>query len=161
MDDSSRPQDDAWRPEHWDEIPQTVRGHLQFHLTTAANDQRLSRLLEFASLIVSATIPVAAAVDAPAGVIAGLGALATVLVSILTRGRYRENWLRHNQIILAIQHELVLFDHRRQPYREVDGDRRATLALTVEELVQTEAASWAERERIALPRPSAGPDPSP
>jgi len=144
-------QEDSWGLEHPEQVPRAVRGHLRFHQETAAHDLTMSRLLEIVTLVVSAAVPVAAAFHAPAGVLALIGATATVLVSVNARGRYRENWLRHNQVVLAIQHHLVRFDYRLPPYNGTDGDRQATLAVTVEDLVQAEAAGWAEQQRTALP----------
>ena len=129
------------------DIPQTVRADLDAHERMSRYNQRVARVAESAILVASASIPVAAAVKAPTAVLGVLGGIVTVLTGMSTQFRWRENWTRHSQVVVNIHREMVLFDHGQPPYEDSNDQRRGNLAINVENLVQGDAAVWAELER--------------
>jgi hypothetical protein len=137
----------------WDveskDVPPTVRAHLDSHRRMSSYNQYVARAAESAILVTSASIPVAATLNASSAVLGVLGGFVTVLTGMMTQYRWRENWARHSQMVVGIQRELVLFDHGHYPYKNSDNGRRARLAIRIEDLVQGDAAVWADRERRA------------
>jgi hypothetical protein len=73
------------------------------------------------------------------------GALVTILTAISTRYQYRESWIRHNRVLLAIQSEIVKYAYRLDDYGSNDN-QSGKLAFEVEQIVRTDATIWAERE---------------
>jgi Protein of unknown function (DUF4231) len=142
---TSEPPD--WPIERWDQVPETVRVHLVYYKKLQSYNQFWSRGLELATLVVSAAIPVTAALKTNIVVPGALGALVVILTGINTRARYRENYLRETQIILAIQYQLVLFNYGEKPYDGNENERKAVLALRVEDLIERDARIWVGQER--------------
>jgi Protein of unknown function (DUF4231) len=130
-------------------VPRTVQAHLDYHRRMSSYNQRIARAAESLILLASASIPVAATLDAPAAALGVLGGLVTVLTGMMTQYRWRENWARHSGVVINIQHELVLFDHGCYPYQGSEKARPAKLAIRIEDLVRGDAAVWADREHRA------------
>jgi len=137
----------VWPIERWDQVPETVITHLRYYMKLQSYNQFWSRCLELATLVVSAAIPVTAALKTNIVVPGALGALVVILTGINARARYRENYLRETQIILAIQHQLVLFNYGEKPYDGDEKEREAVLALRVEDLIERDARIWVGQER--------------
>jgi Protein of unknown function (DUF4231) len=137
-----------WHVEAKD-VPRTVLADLDAHERMSRYNQRMARAAESVILVVSASVPVAAALEAPAAVLGVLGGLVTVLAAMSTQYRWRENWTRHSQVVVNIHREMVKFDHGQHPYERSTegGQRRANLAINVENLVHADAGTWADRER--------------
>jgi hypothetical protein len=136
-----------WARDDWSNIlPDTVLDHLHFHRDSMRYSQRISRALDGAIIVFSAAIPVLAATPAPQAVLGGLGALVTVLAALGHQFGWKDNWIRQNRVIMAIQQELVWYRNGKLPY---DGSTsevmQKKLALRVEELVQADAETWAVR----------------
>jgi hypothetical protein len=136
-----------WERGDWPKIlPDTVLDHPNFHRDNARYSQRIARLLDGGIIVLSAAIPVMAAARVHQAVIGGLGASVTVLAALGHQFNWKDNWIRQNRVIMAIQQELVWYRNGQPPYdgSASEADQRK-LALRVENVVQADAETWADR----------------
>jgi hypothetical protein len=144
----------AWTVPCFADLPESVRVNWKHHLDREKVTRRATKVVESTTLLLSAAIPVMASFGIRAAVLGATGAIVAVLTGISTRYQYRESWLRHNRVLLAIQGEIVRYAYGWPPYETRDssggsGDqkfRAGRLAVNVETLVRTDADRWAERE---------------
>jgi hypothetical protein len=134
----------AWTVPNWDSIPDNVQRDWKHHIDRERITRRATKTFETAVIIISASITVMASFNAPPQVLGIAGALVTILTAISTRYQYRESWIRHNRVLLAIQTEIVKYSYRLDPYK--GDDQTGRLAFEVEQIVATDATIWAERE---------------
>ncbi|MWA01944.1 DUF4231 domain-containing protein [Actinomadura sp. LD22] len=138
-----------------EDVPETVLNHLDFYRGTAGKCKRYARRVDVTVILLSSSIPVVAIFAIPQYVLGILGAVVAAIGTLGREFKWKENWIRENAVVMAIQQELVWFRHGVTPYDsgEDGGRRRSTLAVRVEEIVQDDAARWAGRlgERINKP----------
>jgi len=117
--------------------------------------QSAYKRLKVLQLVAAAAIPVLAAVDGVAWVIAALGGIVLVLEGLQQLGQYQANWIGYRSTCEALKHERYLFLAGAGPYSDPRVASR-TMAERVEGLVSQEHAKWAaarEETEAAPPRP--------
>lgn len=138
-----------------EDVPETVLKHLDFYRGTADKCKWYARRVDVTVILLSSSIPVVAIFAVPQYVLGILGAVVAAIGTLGREFKWKENWIRENAVVMAIQQELVWFRHSVAPYDsgEDDSRRRSTLAVRVEEIVQDDAARWAGRmaERMNEP----------
>ncbi|MFE6162152.1 MULTISPECIES: DUF4231 domain-containing protein [unclassified Streptomyces] len=128
-------------------IPDRVQGHLRFFEDGAASCKRNASRVDLAVIILAAAIPAAAAFRVPGYYLALLGAAVVIVQSLGRNFQWKENWIRETAVLMAIQQEVVWFDHLIPPYGGGPDDdaRRSLLVARVETIVQEDAARWVGR----------------
>lgn len=142
-----------WNKPEWRAvIPDTVLAHHQFRVDGKSSCERKAHVQGVALILVSASVPVAAAGQLPRWFIAALGALATVLAGIGQLYGWKENVVLENRSLMEIQQQLVSWKNGERPYRvmktspdSIDRwkDDNSLLAIRVERIVQSEGQAWA------------------
>jgi Protein of unknown function (DUF4231) len=122
---------------------------------SAENQQRF-KILKGVQLLVAATIPVVATLDAHAALTASLGALIVVVEGFQQLNQYQQNWTLYRSNAEALKHEKFLFLARAGPYASVI-DGHALLADRIEGLISQEHAKWVSARREEGERKEAGP----
>lgn len=152
--------------EHWlvtarrddQPLPVTVLAKWRWYKRFARRARLSYGVMEGLAIIASAAIPVAAAADGPAPVIAALGAVALVDTALRTTFGLNENWVEYSQIGYAIEREAALYLSEVAPYDTADAAR--TLVVRVETLAERGGQDWATRRMgldNATPPPPATP----
>jgi Protein of unknown function (DUF4231) len=103
-------------------------------------------------LVLGAAVPVVAGVHAPAEITGSLGALIVVLEGIQQLFQFHENWIRYRLTATNLTRERNMYEARVGDY--AGANPAARLALAVENIVNSEATSWA---RAAQTDTSAAP----
>jgi hypothetical protein len=107
-----------------------------------AHSCRLTYLrLKGFQIVVTAFIPVCAALRPGAGVSAALAALIGVAEGILQLGRYQDNWLRYRTTREALKREERLYDAAAGPYAGAADARRLYVERT-DTIVSGEQGRW-------------------
>ena len=108
--------------------------------------QQAYKRIKLAQLAVGATVPVVAALQAPAAVTAILAAVVVVAEGVQQLYQWQTNWVLYRATAEALKHEKFLYLAAAGPYST--DDRRRVLAERLEGLVSQEHARWTEaRER--------------
>lgn len=123
-------------------LPGSVVERMQFYANQMRRQRQANYVLEGLAVAVAAAIPAVAALGAPVGVAAVLGAIVAIVGGLRQVTRPGENWIRTSGTMVAVQREAVLWSAGASPYDEADADVR--LVERVEELVARETAGWAE-----------------
>src|SRR5690606_22203920 len=91
---------------------------------------------------------------AAVGIIVGvLGAIVVVLASLLSLGKYQENWIEYRTACESLKHEKFLFLTAAEPYQ--GEDRFSLFVQRVEGLISKENSAWAQQTRVAPKREGA------
>jgi hypothetical protein len=90
-------------------------------------------------------IPVAAAAELAAPVVAGLGAVVLVATALRTTFGLHENWIENSQIGYAIEREVALYVSSAEPYDGEDAARQ--LVVRVETITEQGGTRWASRRK--------------
>jgi hypothetical protein len=143
-----------WTAEWRTAVPDTVLAHLDFRLRGQTSCERKSRVQGVTLIVLSASVPVAAAAQVPRWSIALLGALASVAAAVGQLYGWKENAVRESRSVMQIQHELVLWKNGKPPYQELKKQPRprtndawdeddSLLSVRVEAIAQSEGKEWA------------------
>ncbi|MBI5104462.1 MAG: DUF4231 domain-containing protein [Solirubrobacterales bacterium] len=97
--------------------------------------------LKVAQILVAAAVPVCAAADADAIIIAVLGALIVVAEGLQQLFQLQQNWTTYRATAEALKHERFLHEAHAGPYAAA-ARPDALLAERVEGLVSQEHATW-------------------
>jgi Protein of unknown function (DUF4231) len=97
--------------------------------------------VELVVLVVSASIPAAAAAGASTMVAGILGALVTALVGTRQLFRLEADWIRFSGTLTALQAEVVSYSVGSSPYQDAQT-AAGVLATNTERLVAAETAQW-------------------
>lgn len=141
--------------EHWmtaarrddQPLPVTVLAKWRWYKRFARRARLWYGTMEAVAIVASAAIPVAAAADADAPLIATLGALALVATALRTTFGLNENWVEYSQTGYAIEREAALYLTEVAPYDTADAAR--LLVVRVETLAERGGQEWATR-RLGL-----------
>lgn len=104
--------------------------------------QQAYKRVKLAQLVVGATVPVVAALQAPAAVTAALAAVVVVAEGAQQLYQWQTNWVLYRATAEALKHEKFLYLAAAGPYSA--EDRRRVLAERLEGLVSQEHAKWTE-----------------
>lgn len=141
--------------EHWmtrerrgdETLPVTVLAKWRWYKRFARRARLWYGTMEALAIVASAAIPVAAAADASAPLVATLGAAALVATALRTTFGLNENWVEYSQIGYAIEREAALYLTAVAPYDTADAAR--LLVVRVETLAERGGQEWATR-RLGL-----------
>jgi len=111
--------------------------------------------LEILVLALGASVPVAAAVHADAGVTAVLGAAVVVATGVRSVFRWQENWIGFIDAQIQLDDQIALYALGDAPY---DGaDRGECLAREVQAIKRQETERWRARRRAGGSAPTGAP----
>jgi Protein of unknown function (DUF4231) len=129
-----------------------ANGSYEWYKTHAIRSKNLYRISETAILIVSASIPAAAATNIHSAIIpAILGALAVILSGLRAVFNWQENYLRFSGAREAVEAQRRLYYTNSQPYDD-SATREQVLAASVSRIEQEEMGGWI---KVASERPKA------
>lgn len=111
-------------------------------------NQKVYKILKFATVAFAAVVPVAAALNAPAWITGGLGVLIILVEAVQQMNQYHHNWISYRSTCESLKHEKYLFVATAGPYATVENPLRL-LAERVESLVSQEHAKWVAVEEQA------------
>ncbi len=124
-------------------VAERLAPEIEYYERRAAANKRCFHCASVLAIIAAASIPVAATVDLDRWALAGLGALATVALSLLALFKWQENWLQFRGNAEALKKERAFYDTRTGPYRGLgDDDLAEELTLRTEELISREHQVW-------------------
>ncbi|MGW4354402.1 DUF4231 domain-containing protein [Nocardia sp. NPDC004582] len=123
-------------------LPESVRKRIEWYESNALFQRKAFYTAEFAVILFSAAIPVAAAFGARSTIGAVLGALVVVVGGLRHLCRWGENWIRSSQTLVALQAEIIKWSTGAPPYQN-SSDASAELVTRVESIVAGETSSWA------------------
>ncbi len=104
-------------------------------------NQKIYKMLKFATVAFAAIVPLAAALSASAWITGGLGVLIILVEALQQMNQYHHNWISYRSTCESLKHEKYLFAATAGPYATVDNPLRL-LAERVESLVSQEHAKW-------------------
>ncbi|MGH4027182.1 MAG: DUF4231 domain-containing protein [Pseudonocardiaceae bacterium] len=104
--------------------------------------QRAYKQVKLIQLLVGASVPVVAALQAPAAVTAALASVVVVAEGAQQLYQWQTNWVLYRATAEALRHEKYLYVAGAGPYDT--PQRHRVLAERVEGLVSQEHAQWAE-----------------
>ncbi len=117
-------------------------------------NQRMFKSLKAATLILSVSIPLAAAFT-KAIITGALGAAIALLEGLQQLNQYQHNWITYRSTAEALKHEKYLFLSHAGPYASATNPT-ALLAERIESSVSQEHAKWAStQEQTAKPQKNA------
>jgi hypothetical protein len=119
---------------------QRLQDQLQWYDDKSVAAQRSYKQFKLVQLLVSATVPVLAALSAPAAVTAAFAAVVVVAEGIVQLNQWQTTWVQYRATAEALKHEKYLYLAAAGPYGGQDADR--VLAERVEGLVSQENAKW-------------------
>lgn len=139
--------------EHWmtaarrddQPLPATVLERWRWFTRGSRRSRRRYGTVEIVAIATSAAIPVAAAAELAAPVVAGLGAVVLIATALRTTFGLHENWIENSQIGYAIEREVALYLSAAAPYDAEDASRQ--LVVRVETIAAQGGERWASRRK--------------
>lgn len=139
--------------EHWmtsvrrddQPVPLTVLERWRWFTRGSRRARRRYGVVEIVAIVVSAAIPVAAAAELAAPLVAALGAVVLVATALRTTFGLHENWIENSQIGYAIEREVALYLSSAAPYDAEDAQRQ--LVVRVEAIAEQGGERWATRRK--------------
>src|SRR6266853_5809373 len=116
-------------------------------------NQRMFKTLKAATLILSVSIPLAAAFT-KAIITGALGAAIALIEGLQQLNQYHHNWITYRSTAEALKHEKYLFLSTAGPYASATNPT-ALLAERVESSVSQEHAKWASSQ-VQTAKPQSG-----
>jgi len=116
--------------------------------------QQAYKRIKLGQLVVGATVPLVAALQAPAAVTAVLAAVVVVAEGAQQLYQWQMNWVLYRATAEALKHEKFLYLAAAGPYST--ADRRRVLAERLEGLVSQEHARWTEARQRDTQEPATG-----
>jgi hypothetical protein len=104
--------------------------------------QRAYKRVKLGQLIVGATVPVVAGLQAPAAITATLAAIVVIAEGAQQLYQWQTNWVLYRSTAESLKHEKYLYLANAGPY--ATADRHRVLAERLEGLVSQEHAKWTE-----------------
>ncbi|MEV0298563.1 DUF4231 domain-containing protein [Nocardia sp. NPDC050710] len=134
------------------ELPIPVTAKWEWYRKGSKRHRRFYALTELIAIAGAAAIPVVAATELPALVVALLGATVLIATGVRTTFGLHENWVQDSQIKYAIERETALYLVKAPPY--AGEDAAVELVKAVEAITWEAGQSWAAR-RLRMPPTSA------
>ena len=135
-----------------DYMTQRVDDQVSWYERKSASAQRWFKRLRWIEIVFAAAIPVLAAYSdtEPARVtLAVLGALVVVLASLLSLGRYQENWIEYRAACESLRREKYCYLTEVEPYDSSAEEKFALFVQRIESLLSKENSQWAQLARNA------------
>jgi Protein of unknown function (DUF4231) len=133
-----------------DYMTQRVDDQVSWYERKSMSAQKWFKRLRWIEIVCAAAIPVLAAYSdtEPARVtLALLGALVVVLASLLSLGRYQENWIEYRTTCESLRHEKYCYLTEVEPYNSSEEDSFALFVQRIENLISKENSQWAQLAR--------------
>lgn len=121
-------------------LPPSVWDRLEWYERNADYQRKAFYTAEVAVIVLSAGIPVATALHAPAAFAAVLGSLVVVVGGVRHVWRWGENWIRSSRALVDLQSEVVRWSTSADPYQT--DNATAALVIRTEAIVAGETAGW-------------------
>jgi hypothetical protein len=135
-----------------DYMTQRVDDQVSWYERKSMSAQNWFKRLRWVEMVCAAAIPVLAAYSAsePARLtVALLGALVVILASLLSLGRYQENWIEYRTTCESLRREKFCYLTEVEPYDSSQEDRFALFVQRIENLISKENSQWAQLARNA------------
>ncbi len=131
-----------------DPVGARLNDQLTWYRNQAKRAKRSYTTVKVVQLLVGATVPVVAAISAPALLTASLAAVVVVAEGAEQLFQWHANWLRYRSTAESLKQQKHLYLAGAGPYG--DDDRRQVLAERVERVISQETGTWlADAERSA------------
>ena len=104
-------------------------------------NQKIYKILKFATVGLAALVPLAAALKAPAWVTGGAGVMIILVEALQQMNQYHHNWISYRSTCESLKHEKFLYAATAGPYASAENPLRL-LAERVESLVSQEHSKW-------------------
>lgn len=117
-----------------------LEDQIKWYDSKSSQSQRAYKQVKVLQLVVAASLPVAAVLEPPAAVTAGLGAVVLILEAVQQLFQWQTTWVQYRSTAEALKHERYLFLAHAGPY--VERGRHRVLAEQIEGLVSQEHAKW-------------------
>jgi len=142
MSSSERDQPSSLQPHASDVAFERLEDQLDWYDHKSLLAQKAYKRAKTLELVVAATVPVLAALDAPGPLTAALAAAVVIIEGVLQLNQWQTNWVLYRGTAEALKHEKYLYLSEAGPYGGPERDR--VLAERVEGLVSQEHAKWTE-----------------
>ncbi|MGH4016754.1 MAG: DUF4231 domain-containing protein [Pseudonocardiaceae bacterium] len=119
--------------------------------------QQAYKRVKLVQLTVGATVPVVAALQAPAALTAALASVVVIAEGAQQLYRWHTNWVLYRATAEALRHEKYLYLAAAGPYST--EDRQRILAERLEGLISQEHAQWTEGRHQEAQAPVPGTRP--
>ncbi|MEV0246217.1 DUF4231 domain-containing protein [Nocardia sp. NPDC050712] len=138
----------AGAPGNDDPVWTRLNDQLSWYRAKSLRAQRSYKAVKVVQLLVGATVPVVAALSAPALLTASLAAVVVVAEGAEQLFQWHANWLRYRATTESLKQQKHLFLAGAGPYG--GRERRKVLAERVERIVSQETSAWlTDAERSA------------
>src|SRR5262245_29939801 len=87
-------------------------------------NQKVYKVLKFATVALAALVPLAAALMAPAWITGGAGVLIILVEAVQQMNQYHHNWISYRSTAEALKHEKYLYAATAGPYATVENPLR-------------------------------------
>jgi hypothetical protein len=121
---------------------QRLQDQLEWYDGKSIAAQRSYKRFKVVQLIISASVPVLAALSAPPAATASAAAAVVVAEGVVQLNQWQTTWVQYRATAEALKHEKYLYLSSAGPYVGDGADR--VLAERVEGLVSQEHAKWTE-----------------
>ncbi len=138
VSDERQPAPTSERGPAWDRL----EDQLDWYDRKSVIAQRAYKRVKLGQLIVGATVPVVAGLQAPAAVTATLAAIVVIAEGAQQLYQWQTNWVLYRSTAESLKHEKYLYLAGAGPYSA--ADRHRVLAERLEGLVSQEHAKWTE-----------------
>lgn len=136
-----------------DLVWQQLRASLRMYHRAATRARLGFQTLKTASLVVAASVPVVAAVSAPAGLTAGLAAVVVVLEGVLQLFQLQPHYISYRDTAEILRQHGFMYAGRVGPYTD-PATRRDLLADLIQRAVGAERDQWnTAMRRLAVTPP--------
>jgi hypothetical protein len=131
----------------------TLEAHFAWYNRQARRCRTAYHALKVLQLLLAASVPVAAALAAPVGVTAVLGAAIVVLEGVQQLFQLHSNWISYRATAESLRREALLYSTPADPYVDATT-RQQLLAQRLALVISDENAGWAgaQRSAAAVPR---------
>ncbi|MEV6276138.1 DUF4231 domain-containing protein [Nocardia sp. NPDC051832] len=127
-------------PGNDDPVWARLNDQLTWYRNKSLRAQRSYKTTKVVQLLVGATVPVVAAISAPALLTASLAAVVVVAEGAEQLFQWHANWMRYRATTESLKQQKHLFLAGTGPYAA--DDRRLVLAERVERILSQETSAW-------------------
>ncbi|WP_327096569.1 DUF4231 domain-containing protein [Nocardia vinacea] len=119
---------------------QRLTDQIAWYSTRSRSAQRAYKLVKLAQVVIGATVPVIAALQAPAAVTASVAAVVVAAEGVQQLFQWHENWLNYRSTAEALKHERLMYLAESGPYTR--PNRRKILVQRIESIAAQENTEW-------------------
>lgn len=127
-------------PEAPDALWQRITDQIAWYSTRSRSAQLAYKSVKLSQLIIGATVPVIAALQAPAAITASAAAIVVVAEGAQQLFQWHANWLNYRATAEQLKHEKLMYLTESGPYAR--AGRRKVLAQRIESIAAQENTQW-------------------